>query len=357
MPKWATRLAIWGPLLVAGALLVAYLLVHRPFASDSTELVQVPLSEADPALDRVGGLKYLGGLDIPRMGQNIGGLSGLRWDEASGRLLAITDDARWVWITPIEDGNQLTGIAELEVGDLLGLEGEKLTGKEQGDSESLTRVDGGWLVGFERFHRVWLYRDLTKKPTTTGILPIFNPGSLSDNAGLEAMATAGDSWIGCAQRAPVKIFENCVRLPIEGNAIKEITTEFRPGNWPEYFAALPPDKLIELGGVPTDADALAEGTLVILFRSWSRTDSNRAAIVTYSPTDQRTEIATLEPPLTVDNFEGIAVREKEGRTFLYIVSDDNFSSNQRTLLMKFEVVVPDGEAASPTANTPPSSTP
>ncbi|WP_255413045.1 hypothetical protein [Erythrobacter sp. KY5] len=27
-----------------------------------------------------------------------------------------------------------------------------------------------------------------------------------------------------------------------------------------------------------------------------------------------------------------------GRTFLYIVSDDNFSSSQRTLLMKFEWV-------------------
>ena len=47
---------------------------------------------------------------------------------------------------------------------------------------------------------------------------------------------------------------------------------------------------------------------------------------------------TLLPPLSVDNFEGLAVREEGGRTFLYIVSDDNFSGSQRTLLMKFEVL-------------------
>ena len=85
------RIALWGPLLIAALLAGAYITMHDPFARDGTELSQVPLSEEDPALDRVGDLKYLGGLDIPRMDQNIGGLSGLRWDAQSARLLAITD--------------------------------------------------------------------------------------------------------------------------------------------------------------------------------------------------------------------------------------------------------------------------
>ena len=48
-------------------------------------------------------------------------------------------------------------------------------------------------------------------------------------------------------------------------------------------------------------------------------------------------IATLKPPLTVDNFEGLACRASDrGETLLYLISDDNFdATNQRTLLLMF----------------------
>lgn len=347
MPKWATRLAIWGPLLVAGALLVAYVLVHRPFATDPTELVQVPLSEEDPELTRVGALEYLGGLDIPRMGQNIGGLSGLRWDEASGRLLAITDDARWVWITPVEEQQRLIGLADVEVGDLLGLEGEILRGKQQGDSESLTRSNrGGWLVGFERDHRIWRYDDLSGVPAETDIRPDEIFAELGDNQGLEALADSELDLFLCAQRATMPEQSNCVR-------------RFEGGDTYAGFPAEPPEGLSELGAVPTDADMADDGTLYVLFRSYSELDGNAIGIKAYLPfpSIEEREIVSLRPPFTVDNFEGLAVRTLGSRTFLYIVSDDNFSSNQRTLLMKFEVIAPDRGTASPNANTPPSSTP
>jgi hypothetical protein len=43
----------------------------------------------------------------------------------------------------------------------------------------------------------------------------------------------------------------------------------------------------------------------------------------------------------MDNFEGVAARRMpDGRVRLYIVSDDNFSASQRTLLMIFDVVNP-----------------
>jgi len=42
--------------------------------------------------------------------------------------------------------------------------------------------------------------------------------------------------------------------------------------------------------------------------------------------------------LTIDNFEGIAARRlSDGRVRLYVISDDNFSGRQRTLLMVFDV--------------------
>jgi len=41
---------------------------------------------------------------------------------------------------------------------------------------------------------------------------------------------------------------------------------------------------------------------------------------------------------SIDNMEGVAVRRgPKGETLLYMVSDDNFSPLQRTLLLMFEL--------------------
>ena len=49
-------------------------------------------------------------------------------------------------------------------------------------------------------------------------------------------------------------------------------------------------------------------------------------------------LAQMNVLLTIDNFEGIAAKElPDGRVRLFIVSDDNFSASQRTLLMVFDV--------------------
>ena len=46
-------------------------------------------------------------------------------------------------------------------------------------------------------------------------------------------------------------------------------------------------------------------------------------------------LAEFQPPLAIDNFEGLAVREDGGETLVYLITDDNFSSVQRTLLFLF----------------------
>jgi hypothetical protein len=51
------------------------------------------------------------------------------------------------------------------------------------------------------------------------------------------------------------------------------------------------------------------------------------------------ELALLAPPLAIDNFEAIATtRSVDGTTRLYILSDDNFSDRQRTLLLAFDII-------------------
>jgi len=46
-------------------------------------------------------------------------------------------------------------------------------------------------------------------------------------------------------------------------------------------------------------------------------------------------IARFEPPVTSDNYEGLSVTIENGRPIIWIVSDDNYSLWQRTLLLKF----------------------
>ena len=45
----------------------------------------------------------------------------------------------------------------------------------------------------------------------------------------------------------------------------------------------------------------------------------------------------LKLPGTTDNFEGVAAEERDGKTRLYILSDDNFNPMQRTLLLAFDL--------------------
>ncbi|MEM1052581.1 MAG: esterase-like activity of phytase family protein [Pseudomonadota bacterium] len=318
------RIAIGGPLLIAALLIGGYIYSHDPFARDGTELLKVPLSENDPSLDRVGDLLYLGGLDIPRMGQNIGGLSGLRWDAQTQQLIAITDDARWVVIKTSEEKNRIHTIEAIETLPMLGLDGEPLAGKEAGDSESVTAAaDLGWVVGFERNHRLLAYREPGAEAIGVEIDLIDEFGSIESNRGLEAMAMSIRTQLLCVERVPLPDRPNCL-VSFDGDELVALN-------------ASPPAGIRDRGAVPTDADILSDGTALVLFRSYSPAQGNTAAIVAYRPDGTHREIATFLPPLTLDNFEGLAVREEADQTYLYIVSDDNFSASQRTLLMKFEL--------------------
>ncbi|MCA3255000.1 MAG: esterase-like activity of phytase family protein, partial [Alphaproteobacteria bacterium] len=94
--------------------------------------------------------------------------------------------------------------------------------------------------------------------------------------------------------------------------------------------------------VPTDAIFLDERRLLVLHRGFSRLKGVSAMIgivdveaIRPGATVVPRELARLAPPLTLDNMEGIAVRRERGQTAIYILSDDNFSGAQRTVLMKF----------------------
>jgi hypothetical protein len=47
------------------------------------------------------------------------------------------------------------------------------------------------------------------------------------------------------------------------------------------------------------------------------------------------EILRLEPPLRTDNFEGVTAMNTPDGMVIFLVSDDNYFSFQRTLLLQF----------------------
>ena len=168
-------------------------------ASISLSARPIALDPTDRAVQHVGRLHFLGGLDLKWDKPGFGGISGLSVS-ADGRLAAVTDRghwfsarivrdripaASWTWRTPHWGRYSMT----------------RKAGRWQGqwrDAEALERLLGGdWLVSFEQRHRVWRYAAETGGlqgrpvpfPTPKGIAAA--PG----NGGLEALTPLADGRI------------------------------------------------------------------------------------------------------------------------------------------------------------------
>ncbi|HEY0626060.1 MAG TPA: esterase-like activity of phytase family protein [Allosphingosinicella sp.] len=289
----------------------------------------VPLDRAVPDRTILGRLHYLGGVELDSADPRFGGFSSLKW--RNGRLYTITDVGDWMTFRTIERQGRLEGLRVAALGDLHGPNGQLLEGTATGDSEAMVWDGSGWIVGFEHDHKILRYRSLGG-PAEPMLDPQTLFGPLEKNQGAETLAVRGDSLFLCAERLASDGAPNCY-LRRKGR--------FEPVNLP------PPAGLDPKTAYPVDADWAADGTLYILMRSWSGGNDNRVALVTRSPLGDRRTLATFVPPVTVDNYEGLALREENGRTFLYIISDDNFGvyndpakpeTWQRTLLMKFELI-------------------
>ncbi|UAB77315.1 peptidylprolyl isomerase [Erythrobacter sp. SCSIO 43205] len=293
------------------------------------ETQPVDLNESDPSQNQVGELIFRGGLDIDPGEEDIGGISGLTWH--NDRLFAVGDDGHWFSIQPDEINGTLIDLLTFERGELLDERGKRLKGKDEADAEAISFIPQlGWWISFEREHRISYYADLNVAAQSWAIgmedappLPFRIRETLESNKGIETLAHHSRGMLACEERFDPDM-NNCVRFDQFGEA--------------DYFQLAPPPELAEHSGAPTDAACKEDGTCFVLFRSYREGEGNRAAIVKLPMEGEPEVLAVLTPPLTLDNFEGLAVREQFGKTFLYIASDNNFSDTQRNLLMKFEVM-------------------
>ncbi|MDZ4138075.1 MAG: esterase-like activity of phytase family protein, partial [Erythrobacter sp.] len=300
-----------------------------------------PTLLAEDAVDiGVGELIFRGGVEIAPDKAGIGGISGLDWHD--GQLYAVSDDGRWLVLTPEDVAGRLVDVSSVAIDVLRDAKGSKLGAKERSDAEAITRTAAGeWLVAFERDHRIWRYAELGGAALGEQAGAQTLVANAEPNSGIETLAAFDGGLLVCGEWVdPAR--PNCLRTTAAGT---------RSFNLPA------PEGIAEVGGAPTDAACKGDGTCYVLFRSFTPGYGNRAAIVALNPDADPETLAVLAPPLMLDNFEGLAVREAQGRTFLYLVSDDNFRNCetkpgdgcQRTLLMKFEIK---GEPAEAVPSTP-----
>lgn len=288
----------------------------------------VPLNSEDPAQMQVGRLRYLGGLALSSKEERFGGLSGLRF--YGERLVAITDAGDWMIFDLRQEHGRLTGVAATAIAAMRGPEGRQISGKANLDAEALeVEADGDLEVAFERDHRVWRYKAIGDGARAVALPEEAWLRDLAGNAGIEAMARIGEAaWLYLAEEQ-------------DSDGVNEGVLQVRGSGTGGYGRVryTPPT-----GFRPTDAAALDDANILVLSRRYAPL-SGVAATIEAVPVDIKQmrlgrgiPIATLAPPLSVDNMEGVAVRREGSRTAIYVVSDDNFSPLQRTLLMKFELL-------------------
>lgn len=287
----------------------------------------IPLDAEDPARDRVGRLRYLGGIELKSSDARFGGMSALR-SPAPGQLLAITDGGHWISLDLDEAGDRLVGLKGAAVDLVRGPQREPLKGKAHVDAEALEFGPEGASVAFERDHRIWHYRMLDAAARAEAFPDQRWLASLPLNDGIEAMAKIGAGWLYIAEAL------------LEGGRHEGVLLS--PAGLNRNYARVDID--VPAPYNPTDAHALGADKVLILARRFSPLSGVGAALL-LAPVDLKamtvgksTVLAEIAPPLSVDNMEGLAVRQAGGRTFVYMASDDNFSPLQRSIILKFELL-------------------
>ncbi len=286
----------------------------------------------DPGRTRFGALTFRGGLVLTSTHRSFGGLSGLSISADGTRLLAVTDKAYWLRATLRYRGDRPAGIVDAEMAPILGPDGRPLHRRGWYDTESLA-VDGGTAyVGIERVHRI-VRLDIGRQGLMARAQPVPVPEGvrkLPSNRGLECLAAPPKG--GPLAGGLIAISEE--GLDRDGNILGFVVG----GKSPFAFSV----KRSE-GFAITDCAVAPHGGLIVLERRFSWTSGvamriRRIAIADIRPgaTVDGQQLVYADMGYQIDNMEGLALhRAADGQLVLTVISDDNFSFIQRTLLLQF----------------------
>jgi hypothetical protein len=288
----------------------------------------------DPARRRFGRLEFRGGVELTSSYREFGGISAIRVRPDGARFLALTDQGRWLRGRITYEGTRPTGIADAEMAPILGLDGKPLAARRWYDTEALAEDGGIAYVGIERVHQVVRF-DLGRGGLTARGAPIPLPPAarkLPSNGSIEALEFVPKG------------------LPLAGTLIAisergldqngDIQGFLIGGASPGAFSVKRTDEF-EISDC-----ALAGSDLLILERRYSIMRGVAMRIRGIPLANIRPGALVDGPALIfadlgyqIDNMEGLSVhRGPNGDAVLTLISDDNFSAIQRTIMLQFTLI-------------------
>lgn len=285
----------------------------------------IPMIQGARGDVRLAGLAWRGGLELTSPDRRFGGLSGLVIEDDGARLVAITDTGLWLEATLLYDRDgALAGLRDAALSPMRDADGQVLEGKRDGDAEGLAAIADGYLVSFERRHRILRFAAPGANGSAFWAPP--DAAGIAANGGIEALTVLADGSIMALTEDHFAAPGRLAGWILEGGAARPVT-------WPGdgYFK-------------PTAMARLDDGRVLVLERGFTVIGGVKCRLLLIEGDPSAggalagREIARLQPPLQVDNLEGLAVRESNGETLVYLLSDDNFNAFQRTLLLMFALV-------------------
>jgi hypothetical protein len=297
-----------------------------------------PIASFDPrdrSHVRFGSLEYRSGLVLTSSFAGFGGLSGIRLDAKGERFIALSDKGSWFTGRILYSGRAMVGLDDVEAAPMLGPDGRPITARGWYDSESIAR-DGSFVyVGLERVNQVLRFDFSNGFTRARGEVVPMPPAvkKLSNNKGLEALVFVPNglplagTLIAMSERG----------LDDDGNLIAFLVGGPSPGQF-----SIRRTENFDI----SDAVLLPSGDLLILERKFSLVAGvgiriRRLPLAAIAPGGLIDGPAIFNADLgqEIDNMEGIDAHvTAEGETVLTMVSDDNFSLIQRTLLLQFTLV-------------------
>jgi hypothetical protein len=285
----------------------------------------------DPSRRQFGLLEFRGGLVLRSPYRSFGGISAIRVASDGAHFIALSDKGSWFRGRLLYEGTRPSGIADAEMAPVLGANGKPLAARGWYDTESIA-ADGDTLyVGIERVHQIVQF-NYGKEGVLARGRPIEVPPalrSLPANRGLEAGLALAGTLIAISERG----------LDEAGNISGFLIGGPTPGSF-----AVKRNSNYDI----TDAALLPGGDVLLLERRFGW-DSGLAVRL------RRIALGDIKPGALVDgsilfdadlgydidNMEGLSVhRSAGGETVLTLISDDNFSTVQRTLLLQFTLAEP-----------------
>jgi len=289
-------------------------------------------SPGDPSRSRFGALEFRGGLVLSSSYQGFGGISALLVQSDGSHFIALSDRGSWLRGQITYDGTRPTGIAHAEMAPFLGPGAKEA---DRRDTESIAENGSTLYVGIERENVILRLKYPQKGfPRGAAMLPVPpGIGTLPNNQGLEALAFV-----------PRK-------LPLTGtliafserdlDAAENLKAFLIGGPHPGTFTVKRSDDYDI-----SDSAILPGGDLLILERKYTLLGGPSARIRSIR-LDQIKPDALVDGPVIfeadvrneIDNMEALSVhRSRSGEIVLTLMSDDNFSSIQRTLLLQFAYI-------------------